>query len=57
MEIAGSEIVGLIPRQVLEESAVHHLKLKNYRPDLIVEKRLANVLKAPSKGAGPSSTS
>jgi len=42
--IAGSEIVGLVPRQALEDAAVHYLKIENYHPDLIVENRLARVL-------------
>ncbi len=42
--IAGSEIVGLVPRRALEDSAVHYLKVENYKPDLIVENRLARVL-------------
>lgn len=42
--IAGSEIVGLVPRRALEDAAVHYLKIENYHPDLIVENRLARVL-------------
>ncbi len=53
VEIAESEIVGLVPRRALKESAVHYLKLKNYRPDLIIENRLAHVLETHSTGAGP----
>ena len=46
--VAGSEIVGLIPRQALENAAVHYLKVEGYRPDLIVENRLASVLERPA---------
>ncbi len=49
--IAGSEIVGLIPRRALEEAAVHYLQVENYRPELIVEDRLASVL-AEQQAAG-----
>ncbi|HLY62132.1 MAG TPA: glutamate formimidoyltransferase [Terriglobia bacterium] len=42
--VIGSEIVGLIPRQAIEDAAVHYLKVENYRSDLIVENRLARVL-------------
>jgi len=42
--VVGSEIVGLIPRHALEYAAVHYLKVENFRPDLIVENRLARVL-------------
>lgn len=47
--VAGSEIVGLIPRQALEDAAVHYLKLERYHPDLIVENRLARVLSQKSE--------
>ncbi|MHB8654412.1 MAG: glutamate formimidoyltransferase [Terriglobia bacterium] len=44
--IAGSEMVGLVPRLALEDAAVHYLKIENYHPDLIIENRLARVLEA-----------
>jgi len=47
--VAASEIVGLIPRQALEDAAVHYLKVEGYRPDLIVENRLASVLNQKSE--------
>ena len=47
--VAGSEIVGLIPRRALENAAVHYLKVEGYRPDLIVENRLASVLSQKSE--------
>jgi glutamate formiminotransferase len=50
--VAGSEIVGLIPRQALEDAGVHYLKVEGYRPDLIVENRLASVLEAWDQGSG-----
>src|SRR6266568_1209032 len=55
VEIRGSEIVGLVPRRALEEAAVHYLKIEHFRPDLIVENRLAQVLSEASrkKPAGP----
>ena len=49
--IADSEIVGLIPRRALEDAAVHHLKLESFRPELIVENRLASVLAEQASGA------
>lgn len=52
--VADSEIVGLIPRQALEDAAVHYLKVENYHSDLIVENRLARVLEEQAKShAGP----
>jgi glutamate formiminotransferase/formiminotetrahydrofolate cyclodeaminase len=47
--VAGSEIVGLIPRRALEDAAVHYLKVERYRADLIVENRLASVLNQKSE--------
>jgi glutamate formiminotransferase/formiminotetrahydrofolate cyclodeaminase len=49
--VAGSEIVGLIPRRALEDAAVHYLKVEDFHPDLIVENRLAKVLEAGSSAA------
>jgi len=49
--IVDSEIVGLIPRRALEDAAVHHLKLESFRPELIVENRLASVLAKQASGA------
>jgi glutamate formiminotransferase/formiminotetrahydrofolate cyclodeaminase len=51
--IVGSEIVGLVPRQALQDAAVHYLKIENFRPELIVENRLARVL-AEQASAAPS---
>jgi len=42
--VVGSEIVGLIPRQALEDAAVHYLKVENFRSDQILENRLAQVM-------------
>jgi len=42
--IVGSEIVGLIPRRALEEAAIHYLQVEGFRPDSIVENRLAEIL-------------
>jgi glutamate formiminotransferase/formiminotetrahydrofolate cyclodeaminase len=44
--VAGSEIVGLIPRRALEDAAVHYLRVENYHGDLILENRLTRVLEA-----------
>lgn len=53
--VVGSEIVGLIPRRALEDVAVQHLKVENFRPELIVENRLAQVLASSSAHPGRSS--
>ena len=47
--IVGSEIVGLIPRRALEDAAVHYLQVEGYRPELIVENRLARVLEEQAR--------
>jgi glutamate formiminotransferase/formiminotetrahydrofolate cyclodeaminase len=39
--IAESELVGLIPAAALEASAVQALKIANFRPDQVIEARLA----------------
>ena len=44
VQVVGSEIVGLVPRRALEDAAVHYLRIENFRPELIVENRLEQVL-------------
>lgn len=52
--VAGSEIVGLVPRRALEDAAVHYLKVKNFRPELVLENRLAVALAERSGASGES---
>ncbi len=40
VEIAGSEIIGLIPEKALEDAAAHFLKCENFAPGLVLENRL-----------------
>ena len=40
IEIAGSELIGMIPAAALEASRGHDLQWENLRPDLILENRL-----------------
>ncbi len=47
-EIVGSEIVGLIPHRALDDAAVHYLKVEAFRPELILENRLAKVIEGQS---------
>ncbi len=42
--ITSSEIVGLVPRQAIEETAAHYLKIRDFHSDLILENRLAEIL-------------
>ncbi|HEX5227257.1 MAG TPA: glutamate formimidoyltransferase [Bryobacteraceae bacterium] len=42
--VAGSEIIGLIPKRVLEDAAVHYLKCENFERGLVLENRIASAL-------------
>jgi glutamate formiminotransferase len=44
VSVAGSEIIGLIPRQALETEGVN-LRIENYRPEMVLEYRLEQTLK------------
>ena len=63
VEIAGSEIIGLIPKAAIEMAADYFLRCENFRPDMVVENRLAEELpytiddaldeiSDPARGAG-----
>jgi glutamate formiminotransferase len=41
IEIAGSELIGLIPQAALDLSAGHDLRWENARPGMVLERRLA----------------
>jgi glutamate formiminotransferase len=41
VEIAGSEIIGLIPKKALEDAAAHYLQCENFESGLVLENRLA----------------
>ena len=56
VEVAGSEIVGLVPRRALVDAAVHYLEVENFRPALIVENRLEQVLSEPAAGGRGAAT-
>ena len=45
IQVVGSELVGLVPRQALDDAAVHFLHVENFTPELIVENRLEQVVK------------
>jgi glutamate formiminotransferase / formiminotetrahydrofolate cyclodeaminase len=46
--VVGSEIVGLIPKKSIEMSADYFLRFENFRPELILENRIADALTARS---------
>ncbi|HYI97480.1 MAG TPA: glutamate formimidoyltransferase [Bryobacteraceae bacterium] len=42
--IAGSELIGLIPKAAIEMAAEHFLKFENFAPQLVLESRLEELL-------------
>ena len=44
--VVGSEIVGLIPRKAVELSADYFLRFENFRPELVLEHRIAEAMTA-----------
>jgi len=44
VSVVGSEIVGLIPRKALELSAEYFLRYENFRPELVLENRIAKAI-------------
>ena len=44
VRVAGSEIIGLIPKAALETAAEHYLRCENFSPDIVLENRLAELL-------------
>jgi glutamate formiminotransferase/formiminotetrahydrofolate cyclodeaminase len=56
VEVLGSEIVGLVPRQALEDAAVHYLKVENYHPQLVFENRLEQIIREQTKSGAPEKT-
>jgi formiminotetrahydrofolate cyclodeaminase len=53
VQVLGSEIVGLVPRQALQDAAVQFLRIENFRPELIVENRLEQVVAQVSSPEAP----
>src|SRR5439155_15208778 len=53
VNIAGSEIVGLIPQKALEQAATFYLQVENFNPSMILENRLSELMPeaAPPTGA------
>jgi glutamate formiminotransferase len=48
VSVAGSEIVGLIPKKAIELSAEHFLRFENFRPELVLENRIAEAMASRS---------
>ena len=51
VEVLSSEIVGLVPRQALENTAVQYLKVENYHPQLVFENRLEQIMRDETASA------
>jgi glutamate formiminotransferase / formiminotetrahydrofolate cyclodeaminase len=49
--IAGSEIIGLIPRRAIEMTADYFLKIENFSPALVLENRLEESLLEAQEGS------
>jgi formiminotetrahydrofolate cyclodeaminase len=45
VEVFSSEIVGLVPRQALQDAAVQYLKVENYHPQLVFENRHEQIIR------------
>ncbi len=50
VKVAGSEIVGLVPRRALVEGAVHYLRIENFHPELVFENRLERAIAEQTAG-------
>ena len=48
VSVVGSEIVGLIPKKAIEMGADYFLRFENFRPELVLENRIAEALAARS---------
>src|SRR5205807_10627841 len=42
--VVGSEIVGLIPKKAIEMAAEYFLRFENFRPELVLENRIAEAM-------------
>jgi len=46
--VVGSEIVGLVPRKAIDLAAEYFLRTENFRPELVLENRIAEAIAARS---------
>lgn len=51
VEVVGSEIVGLIPQKALDQVAAAYLRVENFKPAMILENRLAEVMSSVNAGS------
>jgi glutamate formiminotransferase len=52
VKAAGSEIVGLIPQKALEQASVFYLQVENFRPSMVLENRLSEVIPDATAASG-----
>lgn len=45
VEIAGTEIIGLLPRAVLERAAASYFRFENFAPDVVLEQKVESLLR------------
>src|SRR5207253_1514454 len=59
VSVGSSEIVGLIPQKALEKTAEFYLRVENFKPEMILENRLNEVMSKGSedKTSRPASSS
>jgi glutamate formiminotransferase / formiminotetrahydrofolate cyclodeaminase len=50
--VVGSEIVGLVPKKAIELAAEYFLRCENFRPELVLENRMAEAMSAGGGLAG-----
>lgn len=46
--VVGSEIVGLVPKKALEMAAEYFLRIENFKPELVLENRMADAMASRS---------
>ena len=51
VSVGSSEIVGLIPQKALQKTAEFYLRVENFRPEMILENRLDQVMSGGAGGA------
>jgi formiminotetrahydrofolate cyclodeaminase len=52
VNVASSEIVGLIPQKALEKAAEFYLRVENFKPEMILENRLEEMIARSSRPSG-----
>jgi glutamate formiminotransferase len=52
--VGSSEIVGLIPQKALEKAAEYYLRVENFKPEMILENRIDQVIAHQDRQAQPS---